>query len=122
MKPLRPLLVPLAVLGIACSGPNEHMTPLLEPEGTARPPFPAAQPDTSACLPEGAEIPGGPDAGAASPCCAGLTKASVYKGSILRLDECEAEADGHAFCIRCGDGKCGVGENTCSCNADCRWP
>jgi hypothetical protein len=129
MKPLPPLLPAFAVVGaafgvlvaLAC-GPSEYTTPLLEPEGTARPSSTVAQPDTLACLPEGAEIPGGPDAGAAPPCCAGLTKADVYKGSILRLDECEREADGHAFCIRCGDGKCSVGENTCSCTADCRWP
>ena len=32
------------------------MSPELEPEGTARPPFSAAQPDTPECLPEGTEI------------------------------------------------------------------
>ena len=37
MKPLRPLLVPLAALGIACSGPNEHMTPLVPVEAVVVP-------------------------------------------------------------------------------------
>lgn len=117
----RPLLPALLALLCGCSGPGEY-TPLVEPEGTAAPPQTAAQTDTPSCLPEGTEIAGDADAGAAPPCCDGLTKALVCKGSILRLDECEPEGNGHAFCIRCGDGKCGVGENTCTCEADCRWP
>lgn len=111
-----------ALVGLvsACSGPE--MMPHLEPEGTASPPLTAAHPDTPACLPEGTEIRGEADARPSAECCPGLTRSPVYKGSIARLDQCEQEGDGHAFCIRCGDGKCGVGENTCSCDADCHWP
>lgn len=120
MRVLRPVLPAFVLLG-ACSGPGEY-TPLLEPDGTASPPLTSAHTDTPACLPEGAEITASPDAGASPACCEGLTKALAHKGSILRLDECEPEGDGHAFCIRCGDAKCGVGENTCNCDADCHWP
>lgn len=120
MHALRPLLFASALV-IGCSGPGEY-TPLVEPDGTASPPFTTAQTDTPACLPEGAEIAGDTGAGPSPACCQGLTKGLAHKGSILRLDVCEPEGDGHAFCIRCGDGKCGVGENTCNCEADCRWP
>lgn len=110
-----------ATMLTAC-GPSGLMTPQIEPEGTAQPLSTAAPHDTTVCLPEGSEIVAGADAGVDTPCCKGLIRAPAYKGSILRLDECEQEGDRHAFCIRCGDGKCGVGENTCSCNADCHWP
>lgn len=117
------LFSPVFVAAIlAGCGPSGFMSPELEPEAAARPVSSAVPHDTPVCLPEGTEIIGGPDAGLDTPCCEGLIRAPVYKGSILRLDECEPEGAGHAFCIRCGDGKCSVGENTCSCNPDCRWP
>lgn len=115
------LLFASAAIFVGCS-PAAEYTPLVEPDDTARPPDGTARSDTPACLPEGSEIPGNEGDATSPSCCAGLTKALVYKGSILRLDECEPEGNGHAFCIRCGDGKCGVGENTCACDADCRWP
>jgi hypothetical protein len=123
-SPIALLTAALLAATLSCSGP-EYATPHPEPEGTIlRPPW-VAQPDTLGCLNEGSEIPAsvaGADAGPPPACCEGLTRVEVYKGSILRLDVCEPEGTGHAFCIRCGDGRCGVGENTCSCPADCHWP
>ncbi|MEZ4294967.1 MAG: hypothetical protein R3B70_08310 [Polyangiaceae bacterium] len=115
--------VPLGVLLVVagCSGPYEVRPRASDPDPPgATPPGTAAQIDTPDCLPEGTEIPAGVEDPA--PCCEGLERADVFKGSILRFDECIAEGDGHAFCIRCGDGHCGVGESTCNCEADCRWP
>jgi hypothetical protein len=122
MKPGRIVTIAAVAFVMGCSGPTE-MTPLLEPDGDGRtaPSASAAQPDTLDCLPEGTEFGDKADE-PTPPCCPGLTRAESYKGSILRLDECEKDGSGHAFCIRCGDGKCAVGENTCSCAADCKWP
>jgi hypothetical protein len=113
-----------AVLGAApaCSGPSEYTNPRLEPEPTASPPVSSALADSDSCVPEGKEITGAPDAGPSPPCCPGLTRVGTFKGSILRLDDCEPEGNGHAFCIKCGDGVCGIGENACSCAADCHLP
>jgi hypothetical protein len=123
MRAVRTALLASAIALLGCSGSYEYAHPPVEPDdGATSPPATTAHPDTHECLPEGAEIPSGTDASASPPCCSGLTRAEVYRGSILRLDTCEPEGDGHAFCIRCGDGRCGVGENTCSCEADCRWP
>ncbi len=123
MHRIRAALLASALAVIACSGQYEYAPPPVEPEeGATSAPATTAQGDTPGCLPEGAEIVPAPDAGAVTPCCEGLTRAEAYRGSILRLDSCVPEGNGHAFCIRCGDGRCGVGENTCSCEADCRWP
>jgi len=125
MKSFRIAPLAMLVLGpsVGCLG-YEYTHSSLEPERTLLPPPVLARPDTLPCLKEGSEIvpASGPDASPAPVCCDGLTRAEVYKGSILRLDVCEPEGTGHAFCILCGDGRCGVGENTCSCMADCQWP
>lgn len=123
MLGIRAALVTSALVALGCSGPHKYTQPPPEPEdGVTALPATTAQTDTPECLSEGTEIKPGADAGTAPPCCPGLTRVEAYRGSILRLDTCEPEENGHAFCIRCGDGRCGVGENTCSCEADCRWP
>ena len=65
------------------------------------------------CSGEGQFGRNGPDE---LPCCDGL----------VRLDEaypdgnggCQPEENAY-ICTRCGDGMCGLGENTCNCPADC---
>lgn len=111
-----------AALGLGCSPSYEYATPLSDPDAVTPRPARVAQNDTPECLPEGAKLVAAGDAGPPPQCCAGLTRAEAYKGSILRLDVCEPDDGGHAFCIRCGDGRCGVGENICTCKADCSWP
>ena len=110
------------VVAVGCSGPYEHMNPNVEPDDPATVSSSAAQLDTVECLPEGAEVVAGAGAAGGAECCAGLTRVGSFKGSILRLDKCDPAEDGHTFCIRCGDGRCGVGENLCTCEADCHWP
>jgi hypothetical protein len=72
-----------------------------------------------ACVPEGGELAGAGDGGAARSCCEGLQPVRVYKGSIIRLDECEPAAGNRSVCVKCGDGRCGIGENVCDCPRDC---
>jgi hypothetical protein len=129
MKPFRIAMAALAWAG--CSGPYELMNPSPEPDATATPPGPLGTGASPDCVREGGEIPaasgapaGGATSGAAATaeCCPGLTRVGTFKGSILRLDACEPAGDGRAFCVRCGDGKCGVAENFCTCKADCEWP
>lgn len=108
--------------GLGCSGPFEYAVPLEEPDPGTVTSVSAAQDDTPECLPEGTEIPEATDGEAVAACCAGLERADAFKGSVLRLDACEPDPTGHAFCIKCGDGRCGIGENTCTCPADCTWP
>jgi hypothetical protein len=123
MHAVRAALLASAFTALGCSAPYEYTQPPLDPDDGRTPlPGPTAQPDTPECLQEGTEILPDAGAGPALECCPGLERVEVYRGSILRLDTCEPEGGGHAFCIRCGDGRCGVGENTCSCEADCRWP
>lgn len=110
------------VVALGCSGPYGQMDPSAEPDDPATVSSSAAQIDTSECLPEGAEVVAGADTGPSRECCRGLTRVGSFKGSILRLDKCDPANDGHTFCIRCGDGRCGVGENLCTCEADCHWP
>ena len=122
MKPSRIAIVTLAAVG--CSGPYEVMNPHPEPEDPATLPGPWGTAAAAECAPEGpiATATGAGNAGPAAECCAGLTRVGTFKGSILRLDQCQPADDGRAFCVRCGDGKCGVGENFCTCKADCEWP
>src|SRR2546421_39956 len=88
-----PIVAPALAAG--CSG-QEYAIPRLDP-GPILPPPPAAS-ASAACADEGEDVagPDGPDAGARA-CCAGLLPAIVYKGSILRLDDCIPEGDGHAI-------------------------
>ena len=70
------------------------------------------------CVPEGVEgSPAG--AGLALPCCGGLGRVLVYKWSLPRLDDCVVAGGGRYLCVKCGDGRCGIGENRCNCPADC---
>ncbi|MBK8257264.1 MAG: hypothetical protein IPK82_31895 [Polyangiaceae bacterium] len=120
MRPFR-IATFLPVVFGACSGQYEYVPTISEPDPPGTAVATSAQAGAESCVAEAIEIaPTGPEA--ARPCCAGLTRANVYKGSILRLDQCVPTDDGHAFCIRCGDGHCGVGESVCSCEIDCRWP
>ena len=55
-------------------------------------------------------MPGGPE------CCEGLDRVPCDSpGSDGTCMEC----DGAAFCVACGDGTCGPGENICRCPEDC---
>jgi len=108
-------LPPLALLLLAaCSAPPEYAVPRPDPPGALVAPPPSARAE-QACGAEGDVI----EADAGAGCCEGLTRAEFYKGSIIRLDACEREGKGRATCIRCGDGRCGKGENSCNCPADC---
>jgi hypothetical protein len=78
---------------------------------------PSAAPRDAPCAAAG-EAPSVVDGGAPA-CCAGLEPLRVFKGSVLRLDECVPEPGGAAVCGRCGDGRCGVGETACNCPSDC---
>lgn len=120
MKPV--LFASAAVLAAlaACSAPPVYMSHPPEPE-LPLPALPASvtAPGDPACSKEGEDV-AGPDAGPG--CCAGFERAPVYKGSFLRLDECVLEGTGRAVCIRCGDGRCGLGETACNCAVDCHLP
>ena len=107
----------LALLGAflgACSSPPEYPVPGPDPPGLTPPPTasPTASPSL-ACAGEG-EVIAGPGS-----CCEGLSRVDFYKGSMIRLDACELEGKGRATCVRCGNGRCGMGENACNCPADC---
>jgi hypothetical protein len=97
-----------------CSAPPEYALPRPDPPGTVLLPPPAGAADV-ACAGEGEVLAA--DAGAG--CCMGLGPVPFYKGSVIRLDTCEPEGKGRATCLRCGDGRCGKGENACNCPADC---
>jgi hypothetical protein len=101
----------LALLG-ACSSPPEYPIPRLDPSGAVAPP-PASSASPQACAAEGEVVTG--DAS----CCEGLARVDFYKGSMIRLDSCELEGKGRATCVRCGNARCGKGENACNCPADC---
>jgi hypothetical protein len=94
----------------ACSSPPEYPIPRADPPGIAPPSTPTP---ALACAGEGEVIT------APSTCCEGLTRVDFYKGSMIRLDACELEGKGRATCVRCGNGRCGTGENACNCPADC---
>jgi len=108
-------LVAWAPLAIACSG-IQGGDPAAGSDVPVAPIFQDAGAPSEDCVGEGQDESG--DAGPG--CCQGLVRTPLYKGSILRLDECQrVPGDGYR-CIRCGDGRCGVGENTCNCPAECR--
>jgi hypothetical protein len=114
-RPVTRLLAALAaLLGGACSGPH-YAEPRVDPPiaGGAPTSPPPSSGSATECTGEGEDVPSG------GRCCEGLAPAPVYKGSIIRLDECELEGRGRSTCIRCGDGRCGKGENTCNCPRDC---
>lgn len=105
----------LALLALTgCSAPPEYPGARLDPPAAVPAPPPVAAP-APACGAEGEVL--GADAGAG--CCEGLERAPFYKGSVIRLDTCEMEGMGRTSCIRCGDGRCGKGENACNCPVDC---
>jgi hypothetical protein len=117
----------LILLGAAAAG-GCSATPEMQPRPDAPGDLvatvgaPDASPPNGGCVDEaveGVDPPQGEAPVAPRACCAGLTRAPVYKGSILRLDECQVAPGGRFLCIRCGDGRCGKGENVCNCPADC---
>ena len=55
-------------------------------------------------------------------CCAGLTEVTNYFPSEKNgVRDCIAPTDGSIYCVNCGDGICGPGENWCRCPEDCEW-
>ena len=106
------LLTTLALLALlgACSASPEYANPRPDSPGAVSPPTTAP---SSACADEGEVL------SAEGSCCAGLSRVDFYKGSMIRLDSCELEGKGRATCIRCGNARCGTGENACNCPADC---
>lgn len=112
----RPLaLVAWAPLAIACAGSRGDDRPASAELGSV-PLFQDAGATSEECLGEGKD-----EAGDAGPgCCEGLTRTPLYKGSLIRLDECQLMPGDGYRCIRCGDGRCGLGENACNCSGECR--
>ncbi len=53
------------------------------------------------------------------PCCEGLTQVPNYAVAESNPLQCIATNDGSGVCTKCGDGKCGIGENVCNCPKDC---
>jgi hypothetical protein len=51
-------------------------------------------------------------------CCPGLKKISADMG-VDAQGVCRQAIDGGVVCAKCGDGKCGIGENKCNCPSDC---
>ena len=100
----------LLALASACSSPPEYPIPRPDSSVAAPPPQASSSP---ACAAEGEVVTG--DAS----CCEGLGRVDFYKGSMIRLDSCELEGKGRATCVRCGNARCGKGENACNCPADC---
>ena len=119
----RPLILLGAVVAGGCSATPEIQPRPDVPGDLVATPVGAsdASPPNVGCLDvaeEGVD-PQGEAPVAPRVCCEGLTRVPVYKGSILRLDECQIAPGGRFLCIRCGDGRCGKGENVCNCSADC---
>jgi len=75
------------------------------------------------CLAEGTgdtTSPFGHAAGAApAMCCAGLTALDTYDAALMAAGRCILSKGGRFTCARCGDGRCGSGENWCNCARDC---
>ena len=88
------------------------------------------EPDV-ACVPAGGDLGGGKPVPGSVPaqCCPGL---QMRFGRVLGTDvppslnpqgdECFAEIFTPYFCVACGDGICGAGENFCRCPEDCSRP
>ena len=51
-------------------------------------------------------------------CCPGLKKIAGNMG-VDAEGVCHPAIDGGFVCAKCGDGKCGIGENKCNCPSDC---
>lgn len=51
-------------------------------------------------------------------CCPGLKKIAGNMG-VDADGVCHPAIDGGFVCAKCGDGKCGIGENKCNCPSDC---
>lgn len=66
------------------------------------------------CVEEGESIPASP---AGSVCCSGLESISCEKPDST--GKCPGSCSGADVCTKCGDGKCGKGENKCNCPRDC---
>lgn len=74
---------------------------------------PADCPPGVVCTPEGSShgiSPGAP------PCCAGLTDVGC---DVPDSNDTCAGCMGASYCVNCGDGICGPGENVCRCAIDC---
>jgi hypothetical protein len=70
-------------------------------------------PRTENCIAEGDVVAIVPNR---RPCCTGLTE--VGNARVGTTGMC-IMAQGTALCTKCGDGKCGTGENVCNCPKDC---
>ena len=121
----RPTIFTLAAILAGCSASRDSPgpRPLPPDDPVASPRVEGLAVDSPACVPEGVEFPASQGAGAvfaaSAACCEGLQRAPIYKGSIIRLDECELAPGPRFFCVRCGNGRCGLGETACNCPADC---
>ena len=51
-------------------------------------------------------------------CCQGLKKISEGMG-VDTEGKCQQALDAGFVCAKCGDGRCGIGENKCNCPSDC---
>lgn len=98
---------------VAC-GASRDVVPKTDADPIAPPPKPLPS--------DGVDRPcagAGEDVSPSKPCCAGLVAAPVFKGSIIRLDDCVRVVPPRTVCLACGDGTCGVEETTCNCSSDC---
>ena len=68
-----------------------------------------------ACLPEAGFGRPDPEGNADVPCCEGLVR---VPGTSPGVNGCFGE-EGTYACTLCGNGECGLGENSCNCPADC---
>lgn len=85
------------------------------PYSSSSSPFSSSSSSSVACIQEGKT---GPVIQFPPSCCTGLKKISV---AVANGDMCIMNA-GSFLCTKCGDGKCGTGENACNCPADCPRP
>lgn len=67
------------------------------------------------CIGAGQPVASTPGAPA---CCAGLT--AIGCDQPAADGTCSAKCLGASICAACGNGRCGNGENSCNCPADCR--
>ena len=53
------------------------------------------------------------------PCCPGLDRVRDHESSPTASGDCIPSKGGRETCVQCGDGRCGLGEDSCNCEKDC---